>query len=169
MQTDTSEHHRELVFRPNRLRFPGKILLNPLRLGLITTPFALFEIPYAQTFQMLLKRLANQGGSIHLLPLSCNVRGLQQLRVQNNLNGFHCGLSSTVYPTYPLALARLVRPANAPNATDIISVAMRNSIPASLAIVGAAWILLGAGGKSDKIDTKDLVTGQQAFSDYQKE
>src|SRR5580700_5413003 len=42
-------------------------------------------------------------------------------------------------------------------------------ILAGLILVGASWILQGAGGKSDKIDSKDLVTGQQAFSDYQKE
>ncbi len=42
-------------------------------------------------------------------------------------------------------------------------------VPAGFIVVGAAWILQGAGGKSDKIDSKDLLTGQQAFSDYQKE
>jgi glucose/arabinose dehydrogenase len=52
-----------------------------------------------------------------------------------------------------------------------MSVAMRNllwMIPASLAVVGAAGVLLGA-GKNDKIDSKDLVTGQQAFADYKTE
>ena len=60
---------------------------------------------------------------------------------------------------------KLFRAAKAPNTTDIMSVAMRNPlwmVPASLAVMGAAWTLLGA-GKSDKIDSKDLVTGQQAF------
>ena len=42
-------------------------------------------------------------------------------------------------------------------------------VPAGLTILGAGWILQGAGGKSDKIDTKDLLTGQQAFSDYRTE
>ena len=42
-------------------------------------------------------------------------------------------------------------------------------VPAGLTIAGAVWILQGAGGKTDKIDSKDLVTGQQAFSDYKKE
>jgi len=41
-------------------------------------------------------------------------------------------------------------------------------IPAALTVAGAGWIVQGA-GKTDKIDTKDLLTGQQAFSDYQKE
>ncbi len=36
-------------------------------------------------------------------------------------------------------------------------------VPAGVLIAGAGWILQAAGGKSDKIDTKDLVTGQQAF------
>ena len=40
---------------------------------------------------------------------------------------------------------------------------------ATLMVAGAGWMLEGAGAASDKIDTKDLVTGQQAFSDYQKE
>ena len=42
-------------------------------------------------------------------------------------------------------------------------------VPAGCIVMGAAWMLEGAGGKSDKFDPKDLVTGQQAFSDYQKE
>lgn len=41
-------------------------------------------------------------------------------------------------------------------------------VPAGLAVAGAGWILQGA-GKNDKIDTKDLVTGQQAFADYRTE
>jgi hypothetical protein len=41
--------------------------------------------------------------------------------------------------------------------------------PAALGVIGAGWMLEGAGAGSDKIDAKDLVTGQQAFSDYQKE
>ncbi len=39
-------------------------------------------------------------------------------------------------------------------------------VPAVLIVIGAGWMLEGAGAK---IDSKDLVTGQQAFSDYQKE
>ena len=42
-------------------------------------------------------------------------------------------------------------------------------VPAGLILVGTGWILQAAGGKSDKIDSKDLLTGRQAFSDYQKE
>src|SRR5580698_811415 len=42
-------------------------------------------------------------------------------------------------------------------------------LPAGFMVAGAAWMLQGAGAKSDKIDAKDLLTGQQAFSDYQKE
>src|ERR1700684_3852400 len=42
-------------------------------------------------------------------------------------------------------------------------------VSAVFVVVGAGLILQGSGGKSDKIDTKDLLTGQQAFSDYQKE
>src|SRR6202451_1454216 len=42
-------------------------------------------------------------------------------------------------------------------------------IPAALIVIGAGWMSEGAGAASDKIDTKDLMTGQQAFSDYQKE
>jgi len=41
-------------------------------------------------------------------------------------------------------------------------------IPASLAALGAVWSL-SAAGKTDKIDPKDLVTGQQAFADYKTE
>ena len=41
-------------------------------------------------------------------------------------------------------------------------------VPAGVLIAGASWILQGA-GKSDKIDSKDLVTGQQAFADYRTE
>src|SRR5271167_86494 len=62
-------------------------------------------------------------------------------------------------------------PLNALDTTDIMTVAARRGgkmkklywmIPAGLTILGAGWILQGAGGKSDKIDTKDLLTGQQA-------
>ena len=42
-------------------------------------------------------------------------------------------------------------------------------VPAGLMIASASWILQGAGGKSGKIDSKDLVTGQQAFADYRTE
>ncbi|MBV9771663.1 MAG: sorbosone dehydrogenase family protein [Bryobacterales bacterium] len=42
-------------------------------------------------------------------------------------------------------------------------------VTAGLTIAGTGWILDGAGGKTDKIDTKDLVTGQQAFADYRTE
>src|ERR1700722_12186036 len=42
-------------------------------------------------------------------------------------------------------------------------------IAAGLMAAGASWMLEGAGASSDKIDTKDLVTGQQAFADYRSE
>ena len=42
-------------------------------------------------------------------------------------------------------------------------------VPAGLIIAGTSWMLQAAGGKSDKIDSKDLVTGQQAFADYRTE
>ena len=42
-------------------------------------------------------------------------------------------------------------------------------IPVGLVIVSTGWLLQGAGGKIDKIDSKDLMTGQQAFADYRTE
>ena len=48
---------------------------------------------------MFLKSFANERGSIYLSPLGRHVRGFEEFRIENNLDGFHCGAPSTVYST----------------------------------------------------------------------
>jgi len=70
-----------------------------LRAGLITAPVALLEIREMKVPQVFLQSMPNQRGPIHFLSLRREIGGLQELRIQNHLYGFRCGLHSTVYPT----------------------------------------------------------------------
>jgi len=66
---------------------------------LITAPVPLLEFYEMQTGEVLLEGLTDQRGSIHPSPFRRGVSGFQELCIQHNLYGLHCGLHSTVYPT----------------------------------------------------------------------
>lgn len=51
--------------------------------------------------QMLLQGVPNERGSIDFVPFGGGVRSFQQLGIENDLDRFHCGSLSTVYPTAP--------------------------------------------------------------------
>src|ERR1700722_20291624 len=82
---------------PSRLLLPGKIFFDTLRLGLIAPPVPLIEFQNTQTLQVLLKSLTNGRGPIHLLSLGRNVCGFPELRVENDLYDFQCGVLSKAY------------------------------------------------------------------------
>jgi hypothetical protein len=66
---------------------------------LITAPVALLEFHQMQALQMFPESEANQRRSIYFLAPGCDVSGLQEFGVQNDLYGFQCGNLSTVYST----------------------------------------------------------------------
>jgi hypothetical protein len=97
MQIGKDEYPHGSIFRPRRNLLPRKILLDALRPSLITAPVSFLELQHPQSPEVFLEGLPNQCRSIHFLALGCDVRGLQEFCVENNLDGFHCGVLYTVY------------------------------------------------------------------------
>jgi len=60
-------------------------------MGHVATFVPIFQFLLAQSQQMCSERLADQGRSIHVLTLRCQIGSLQKLFIKDNWNGFQGG------------------------------------------------------------------------------
>src|SRR5450759_1329883 len=75
--------------RPRRLRFPNKGFIvhpRPVRIAFAVTPLQSSDLQSPEVFS---KRVANQRGAIPLGTMRGPAGRLQELRIENNLDGFH--------------------------------------------------------------------------------
>jgi hypothetical protein len=68
VQIGKGEHRHGSVFGPSGGLLPGAILFQALRSSLIAASIALLKIQRMKALQVFLKSLANERGSVHLLP-----------------------------------------------------------------------------------------------------
>ena len=82
-------HLAGLFERPCGLRFPKFGLTGRRRLSRVSLAVTFFEDARLQSPQVFPERVAHQCGTIPFCPASSPVGALEELLVENNLNGFH--------------------------------------------------------------------------------